>query len=549
MQPSIQMIVSLLGVLKAGASYLPLDPSFPAERIHYMIEDSNVNLLIANSDRAEILSRHKLPILSYDVDQLIDNENQDLEKSIEFDGDDIAYLIYTSGSTGLAKGVKVHHKAVVNFLNSMSKKPGFSENDTLLAVTTLSFDISVLEIFLPLIKGGTLVLASKKDVLNGERLKQLLVKNKISVFQATPVTWNLLLSTDWEGNKNLKALCGGEPLPAHLIDKLLPKIKELWNMYGPTETTVWSTCKLIRDSKLPVLVGKPIDNTSIWILDDKNTELPNGSTGEVCIGGDGVSKGYHNRDELTLERFIRNSEGDLLYKTGDLGRITTEGELELFGRIDNQIKLRGFRIEPGEIEARINKLNGVIESVVKVHSFNPNDQRLVAFIHTTQGYILDEDELIRILSMDLPKYMVPHLFQLSDDFPRTPNGKIDRKLLVYDEKHIASNPKRSNENTITNKNTEEILIEIWKQNLKLSKLNIDDNYFDIGGNSMTLLLLLKEINNTFNNNFDVMTFFEHPTIRSLSEFMVKEIKINQSNRFATSNKLKALGAKRKNKNI
>jgi amino acid adenylation domain-containing protein len=549
MQPSIQMIVSLLGVLKAGASYLPLDPSFPAERIHYMIEDSNVNLLIANSDRAEILSRHKLPILSYDVDQLIDNENQDLEKSIEIDGDDIAYLIYTSGSTGLAKGVKVHHKAVVNFLNSMSKKPGFSENDTLLAVTTLSFDISVLEIFLPLIKGGTLVLASKKDVLNGERLKQLLVKNKISVFQATPVTWNLLLSTDWEGNKNLKALCGGEPLPAHLIDKLLPKIKELWNMYGPTETTVWSTCKLIRDSKLPVLVGKPIDNTSIWILDDKNTELPNGSTGEVCIGGDGVSKGYHNRDELTLDRFIRNSEGDLLYKTGDLGRITTDGELELFGRIDNQIKLRGFRIEPGEIEARINKLNGVIESVVKVHSFNPNDQRLVAFIHTTQGYILDEDELIRILSMDLPKYMVPHLFQLSDDFPRTPNGKIDRKLLVYDEKHIASNPKRSKENTITNKNTEEILIEIWKQNLKISKINIDDNYFDIGGNSMTLLLLLKEINNTFNNNFDVMTFFEHPTIRSLSEFMVKEIKINQSNRFATSNKLKALGAKRKNKNI
>jgi amino acid adenylation domain-containing protein len=328
MERTVDMMVSVLGVLKAGCCYLPMDPMFPDDRVKYMYEDSGAKALITQS-----LLRDKFTGIPDASLVLIDKEKSKMNRysgskpEISLSSQGLAYMIYTSGSTGKPKGVKVHHEAVVNFLNSMSKKPGFTSDDRLLAVTTLSFDISVLELFMPVCFGGELIIADSEDVFNGDRLRGLLDKHDITVMQATPATWNILLSGGWKGKKNLKALCGGEAVLPGLVKELLPVVESLWDMYGPTETTVWSACKRLTDATPPILVGRPIDNTTIHILDRNNIELPVGVTGEVCIGGKGVSRGYNNRPELTAEKFI-NIGGELIYKSGDLGRYLSDGNIE-----------------------------------------------------------------------------------------------------------------------------------------------------------------------------------------------------------------------------
>lgn len=528
LERSIDMIVTLMGVLKSGCCYLPLDPSFPLERIRYMFEDSGAKALVTQAslkDNYKKISDSILIVIDEEND-IINSFSHDNPK-LEINSQSLAYLIYTSGSTGRPKGVKVHHQAVVNFLNSMRKKPGFIEEDRLLAVTTLSFDISVLELFLPLFVGGELIVSSVGEIFNGQKIAGLLEKHDITIMQGAPATWNVLIGTGWGGKKNLKALCGGEALSSNLAGQLLPKVSELWNMYGPTETTVWSTCYQIKEQTSPVLIGKPIDNTTVYILDSYNKVLPVGDKGEVCIGGMGVSKGYHNRTEVNSEKFIQFEDGEVIYKTGDLGRYLSDGNIEIFGRIDSQIKLCGVRIEPGEIESLLSDIQGVMESVVKLHSFEENDDRIVAFLHISDEFKMTDGEINRELSKHLPVYMIPAFYQKCKVFPRMPNGKINRKYLVFkvlEPTDVQEKP------DLFLSDTENRLITIWESVLRLRNISIYDNFFNIGGNSLLAIKVVNRMKEEFGINFmfnklvtkdplelALRFFFSSPRIKDIAE--------------------------------
>lgn len=516
MNRSVNLLVAVLGVLKSGACYLPLDPDFPADRLNYMLEDSGASLLISETDIIKIYDSYKKERLLLNNLEVLKDEQKDFVIKSK-DEQSLAYILYTSGSTGKPKGVMVHHEAVVNFINSMAKEPGLKSDDVLLAVTTLSFDISVLELFLPLAVGATIILTSSEDKMDAEQLSLLIERYKVNTLQATPATWNMLLSGDWAGNNELKALCGGEALPPSLAEKLIPKVKELWNMYGPTETTVWSTCQKVENSTPPILVGKPIDNTDILILNDENILLPVGVIGEVCIGGLGVTKGYHNRPELTSEKFI-DFKGEIIYKTGDNGRILSNGNIEILGRRDNQLKLRGFRIEPGEIEAQLCRIDGVKEAVVKVHKFSDIDERLVAFAVVEGMEEIDKEIVRSTLSKNLPVYMVPSLYKFSTDFPRTPNGKIDRKKLIYTLKDDDTQYNEEENEQINN--IEEDILAVWQKQLKIKQINISEDFFSLGGSSLLAINLLNEIEKRYSCKISFRDFLaEYNSVQKMALFI------------------------------
>jgi len=382
------MVAAVLGILKAGAAYVPLDPSFPAERLRFMAEDAQLTLLVSTSALVSPfgLPRERQLLLDIDADALAAQSDQRLMPDAAQDAraEDPAYIIYTSGSTGKPKGVLVPHHAVVNFLGSMAREPGLTADDVLVAVTTLSFDIAVLELQLPLTIGATVVIASREEASDGRVLGALLEQNLTTIVQATPVTWRLLLEAGWNGGKDFKALVGGEALPKDLADQLIASGVKLWNMYGPTETTVWSTCARITDTSNGITIGRPIANTTVYILDAQKNLCPIGVPGELCIGGDGVALGYWNRPDLSAERFIPDpfstSPGATLYRTGDRARWRSDGTLEHLGRLDFQVKIRGYRIEVGEIEAGIAHHPAIRETAVVVREDVPGDPRLVAYV-------------------------------------------------------------------------------------------------------------------------------------------------------------------------
>ncbi len=549
---NIPMLANTLAILKCGAAYLPIDPNLPTNRIKYMLNDSSAKFLITEDKHKHLFDFYeKESIISYNNTLNNIQTQTDFYSPCNITGEDMAYLIYTSGSTGNPKGVKIPHKAVVNFLESMAIKPGIEQKDTLLAVTTQSFDISVLELFLPLLAGAIVLVAQDQDTKNGKKLIELIEKQNVTIMQATPMTWNILLQNNWDGKQNLKALCGGEPIPVSLIESLLPKTAELWNMYGPTETTVWSACKKINSPKTPVLVGNPIHNTSIYILSENNVKMPIGAIGEVAVGGLGVALGYHNNESLTSKQFLLDTNKERIYKTGDLGRIKHNGELELFGRRDNQIKLRGLRIELGEIEAKLCKQPGVIEAVVKVHKFAELDERLIAFLNTQNTNLIDKEAIIAQLRKELPDYMIPSEILTINNFPRTPNGKIDREALTY-KPEITIMKNNMDHFLVGNKPLlEKQLLQIWKRLLNKQDITIEDNFFDIGGNSITIIQLSFEINNLLKEEIDIVFYFEHATIKSFcayySEFKKNNSVVKTNNDEGHTNKkgLRLLGQRRK----
>lgn len=510
---SFAMIIGVHAILKSGAAYLPIDPLFPEDRKKYMLEDSGAKFLITQENYISAFSR--IPVTSFCFKEILPHfKEKDINTpNVQIDKDNIAYIIYTSGSTGNPKGVKVHHEAVVNLIISMAKEPGFNSEDVLLAITTLSFDISILELFLPLYKGGSIVLAEADDIHDPEKLIWLMAKFNVNVIQATPATWNMLLRGGWAGNRNLKALSGGEAISGKLVEQLLPRVKELWNMYGPTETTVWSTCYQITSNDKPVLVGKPILNTSVYILSDNKKIVPIGVTGELCIGGLGVSKGYHNREDLTKKKFIEGPDKTVIYCTGDIGRFKVDGNIELFGRIDNQIKLRGNRIEPGEIETGLCKINGIKEAVVKVQKLSDIDERLVAFLLVDNSFSGTKETIISNLKVYFPNYMIPVAFKNMDKFPLTPNGKTDRESLTMTSADFDSGEKDPPKIKIPNK-LEKKIQEIWKNELKISNIGLNDNFFEIGGNSVLLIHLSNKINQALGKKIDIIKYFQYPTIKS-----------------------------------
>ena len=482
---SLDMMVGLLGILKAGGAYVPLDPAYPKERLAFMLADSGASALVTQQALLETFADHQAQVVCLDSDWPAIAQSPITNNKLLITPDNLAYVIYTSGSTGKPKGVQIQHRAVVNFLHSMRRQPGLTPEDVLLAVTTLSFDIAGLELFLPLITGARVVIASREAASDGVQLLETLTSSGATVMQATPVTWRLLLEAGWQAGSQLKALCGGEILPRDLAQKLLEQGVELWNMYGPTETTIWSTLYRVKEATGSIPVGRPIANTTLYLLDQNRQPVPVGVPGELYIGGDGLALGYLNRAELTAERFaphpFSDKPGERLYRTGDLARYLPDGNIEILGRIDHQVKVRGFRIELGEIEAALAGHPAIKENVVVVREDTPGDKRLVAYVVAASEQKPAARELRRYLREQLPDYMAPSAFVTLTALPLTPNGKVDRKALPAPERERTAT---STGATQVLTPTEALVVKVWQEALKVDQVSVYDNFFDLGGHSL-----------------------------------------------------------------
>jgi|GEM_PF-273313 len=389
---SMEMLVCLLGILKAGAVYVPLDPEYPQERIDYMLGDSGAKMLLVSAAHSgkftSAATEHIIEEVWAELDQYPDEKPE-----LVIEGNDLAYILYTSGSTGKPKGVKIKHHNLINFLTGMQAEPGISAEDRLLAITTISFDIAGLELYLPLITGAELIICDKETARDGRLLLDTIAEKDITIMQATPSTWRMMIDSGWNNIYDLKILCGGEALPKDLADNLVERSSELWNMYGPTETTIWSTVKHIRKGETMLTIGRPIQNTQIYILNEELEALAPGIEGEIFIGGEGLAAGYHNQPELTDEKFIKNPFSIVpdakMYRTGDLGNFLDNGEIRYLGRIDQQVKIRGHRIELGEIETHLSRQEGIKQAVVLAREDNPGDKRLVAYVILAENEVKD----------------------------------------------------------------------------------------------------------------------------------------------------------------
>ena len=428
---SSEMVVGLVGVLKAGGAYVPIDPAYPSDRQAYMLENSEAPVIVTEERLRDGLPVTDATVVCLDSDWPSIARLPAEPPAVDADPEQLAYVIYTSGSTGLPKGVQISHRALVNFLVTMREVPGLGADDVLLAVTTLSFDIAGLELYLPLVTGARVVIAPGETTSDPRALMELLQDSGATVMQATPTTWRLLLDAGWTGGQGLKALCGGEALPASLADGLVGTGVELWNMYGPTETTIWSTCARVTTAGQLITIGRPIANTKLYILDASMNPVPVGVPGELWIGGDGLARGYRGRPDLTAERFIPDpfdlTSGARIYKTGDLTRYRADGEVEYIGRIDHQVKVRGFRIELGEIETVLSRHPAVASAVVAARGTGA-DAELAAYV-IPRGVPVAALGLRQYLTQKLPDYMVPSTVTSLEAFPQTPNGKVDRKAL------------------------------------------------------------------------------------------------------------------------
>ena len=523
LQRSVGMVVAQQAILKSGAGYVPLDPSYPMERLVYMAQDAGIALLIAESGTIGASSWNAPQAILVDRDAAIvdalSTNALNPDDLLDARPEDPAYVIYTSGSTGKPKGVMVQHRAVVNFLNSMAREPGLSSDDRLVAVTTLSFDIAVLELMLPLAVGAEVIIAGREQVLDGRELSVLLESSKATVMQATPSTWHMLIDAGWQGAPHFKALVGGEPLSAKLARDLGERVGELWNMYGPTETTVWSTCSKVAPSESAISIGQPIDNTQIHILDERGQLCPVGVSGEIYIGGDGVTLGYLNRPELTAERFVpdpyRGVEGARMYRTGDLGRWRNDGQLEHQGRLDFQVKVRGHRIELGEIEAVLGTHPQVAQVVVTVREDQPGDQRLIAYV-VPNGAMANVADLREHLRQSLPEYMLPQHYVELQAIPLLPNGKIDRNALPVPAR---TRPHLSQAYISARTASEKNMVALWNELLQLDRVGIDDSFFDLGGTSLAAVRMVSLYHSRYEREIPLVKVFQHPTVAQLCRFL------------------------------
>jgi amino acid adenylation domain-containing protein len=524
---SLDMLVGLLGILKAGAAYVPLDPTYPSDRLAFMIDDTQMPMIVTH--------RHLLEQLQLDqpngtssssTPTIVDLDSAEWKEEGLFFANPInavtpehlMYVIYTSGSTGHPKGVMIAHRTVGNFLRAMQEELLLTQQDTFLALTSLSFDISILELFGPLLVGGCVHLVSRDTAMDGIALVQALTQSKATLMQATPVTWQLLLDSNWPGSPGLRAVCGGEALAGSLGQALLEKSVTLWNMYGPTETTVWSTLHRVSPDDHTVPIGRPIANTQLYVLDAAQQLVPVGVPGELYIGGEGLSLGYWQREELTREKFIPHPFSDdpqaRLYRTGDQVRYRADGTLEFLGRLDDQVKLRGFRIELGEIEATLALHPLVREAVVLVRDDGPGGPYLVGYLLSAHESPISMDELQGFLKERLPKYMVPSAWVELEAFPLTPNGKINRRALPAP---LRINTRLEGAFAAPRGPLEEALVEIWQDVLEVDHLGIQDNFFDLGGHSLLGTQIFSRIQRNFSVALPLRHLFETPTVAGVAE--------------------------------
>ena len=520
---SLEMLVALLAIWKAGGAYVPLDPNYPADRLALIMKDAAPKLLIAQSHLADVIQA-ATPHYILDDPANVKERNALPKVSAERAGasDQLAYVIFTSGSTGRPKGVEIQHGAVVNLLTAVAREPGFTSRDNLLAVTTLSFDIAGLELYLPLLMGGTVTIASRDATHDGLQLAALIESSHATVMQATPATWRMLLDSGWHGSPGLKIFCGGEALPRELASRLLQCGSSLWNLYGPTETTIWSAVERVSIGGDPVLLGRPMSNTQFYVLGDRSELLPTGVAGELCIGGAGLARGYFRDETATSTKFIPHPfhSGERLYRTGDLARYHFDGRLEFLGRMDHQVKIRGFRIELGEIETLLEKLPAVKQAVVVARETPDGNKRLVAFV-AAEAEVFDAVAIRAALAKELPDYMIPSEFARLESLPLTPNGKVDRKalpiLVGVTEPRSYQAPQGAIEETVA---------EIWSRALAVEKIGTDVNFFEAGGHSLLATRVLSEIRKALGVPVSFRVFFENPTIAGMANLISEELIAN-----------------------
>lgn len=513
---SIEMPVGVMGILKAGGAYVPLDPAYPSDRLEYMIADTGARLVLTQEKLAPSLPASPARVMCIDSEWPEIVKESPERQSLLQNNSGPAYIIYTSGSTGRPKGVQIPHRAAVHFVHAMGQKPGMAPGDILVAVITLSFDMSVFELFAPLAVGARVVIASGEVLSDGNRLADLLAKSGATILQATPTTWQLLLNAGWEGEGRLKAVTGGEALSRGLADRLLSRCGELWNMYGPTEITVYCTGCRIAPGDGRITIGGPVANTRCYILDEEMQVAPVGVVGELYIGGDGLAGGYLNLPELTAQKFVADpfspQEAARLYRTGDSARWLPDGNIEYLGRKDHQIKIRGFRVEPGEIEAVLMAHPAVREAVIAVREEDPGEKRLVAYAILEAGEAPTVSELRGYMRTKLPDYMLPSHFVFMDAFPLTSSKKIDRKALPAPDQE---RPDLEKAYTPPQTAEETQLAGLWSELLKVDRIGIHDNFFDLGGHSLLAAQAIERINEIFNVHLHLRSIFDAPTISQI----------------------------------
>jgi amino acid adenylation domain-containing protein len=518
---SINLVLCLLGLIKAGAAYVPIDPNLPIDRVNFIFENSGAKLLCTAQKYSErYISINEKILFDDALTKCHDQPAEDPD--VEYNDRELAYILYTSGSTGQPKGVAIERHSLLNFLLSMQESPGINHKDILLSITTISFDIAELELFLPLISGAQIIIVDNDVAKDGRTLLQLIKTEQASIVQATPFTWRMILQSGWNKTLPIKVFCGGEALAKDLADKLLDKCTELWNMYGPTETTIYSTIKKILPGDEFITIGKPIANTQVYILNKERQQVPNGEEGEIYIGGEGVARGYIGRPDLTNERFIDDpfsGSGGRIYKTGDWGKILENGEVQYLGRIDHQIKIRGYRIETEEIEFQLKNIRGIKDALIILHEDRLGNKLLVAYI-VAKGYIATYQRSKKInkwrnsLKNKLPEYMLPGAFILIPRMPLMPNGKLDRKKLPVPTTKPLS---RSNKKPSTQ--TEIIITQIVLSNTDFDHIGINDNFIDLGLDSLIALTIIVGIEEHFNKRLPLTTLVHYPTVKLLAQFI------------------------------
>ncbi len=512
---SVDMLVALLAVLKSGGAYVPLDPSFPSDRLAFMVKDCGAEILITQKqNRAVFASSSAGEVLDLDAIMLAAADFPTTAPHRSIGGENLAYVLYTSGSTGRPKGVEIEHRALLNFLRSMQAEPGLRDNDALLAITSLSFDISGLELFLPLITGARVVIADSETVRDPQLLARALLQHGVSVMQATPSVWRMLVDSGWTGHPSLRVLCGGEALPLDLAEWLTQNCGEVWNLYGPTETTIWSTVKRVETGSTYISLGAPIAETQLLILSPKQQPVPVGATGEIYIGGAGLARGYRGQPELTQQRFVphpfKPNSKERLYRTGDLARLRNDGGVEFLGRTDHQVKIRGHRIELGEIESLLLRHDQIRDAVVVGRKDSTGTDALVAYV---VGTLDAPDELRGYLAEALPAYMIPSQFISLEALPLTPNRKVDRKALP------APTERRRSHNSSPMSTLEKKLASIWEGVLGLEGIGSDDDFFALGGHSLLATRVTALVRSTLQVDLPVRSLFDAPTISELAKWI------------------------------
>ncbi len=517
---SSDMLIGVLGILKAGGAYVPIDPSYPSDRVAMILEDAHAPLLLTQESLLPSLPRQSARVICLDSGWPLIAREPKSNPPRTVQSNNLAYVLFTSGSTGRPKGVAIEHRSVVNFLHSMQREPGIQPQDILVAVTTLSFDIAGLELYLPLITGARLVLASREVAQDGPRLAELLERSRATLMQATPATWRLLIESGWHGDRNLRILCGGEALPPELGRELVARAGEVWNLYGPTETTIWSTISRVQgDEDHSISIGRPIGNTQAYVLDAQRNLVPIGVPGELYLAGAGLARGYLGQPDLTQERFLADpfsAANTRMYRTGDLVRWQSNGQLQYLGRMDHQIKLRGFRIELGEIETTLARHPALQQAVVVLREDMPGDKRLVAYVATRPGLEVSAAALRAHIQLSVPEYMVPSVFVFLAALPLTPNGKINRKALPKPDHHDRAG---ADERTAPRDDVEFLLYKIWTKLLGTEAIGIRDNFFDLGGHSLLAVRMVREVQKLTGKELPLSLLFQGATIERLAELI------------------------------